>query len=1331
MELLHTLCLGGTKNHKVPNNAMINTKEKKNESELGRRLVKGPCQGYNCQIPGINSVADSGNDNGQQNTETARKNPSVNPKPARIVDFKVLQFNTGGSIKNRKSELTNFLHVNQIHIALLQETLHNKNTSHKITGYTAYSCDCTGCRGVMTYIRNDVVAECQHLKQEDNTDVQKTTAWVQGKKYTIYNVYSPPSTTCEIEDLNETIYTNTIVAGDFNGHSPQWGYQDTNSTGQYLEDLHNSTNLTIVQNTKSPPTLLHKAHKTLSRPDLTIISSDLEPACDVQVSSDLGSDHRPIVTTFGFQEETPEMQELPRWNFQKANWSEYKITTEEEFAKLECGPNVDVNDLEESFTYIIKKAAKMHIPRGIHKNFKPFWNKEVQDAVEQRKKARNAMEALPTPENRTAYNRTTAIARRKIATAKKESWQRTCSSLDLRRDGRKAWRLLGSLSGKREKVNPHPIPEGETLKKRAERMNKHFASINKSRTDWKSDEPLLKELKEQEKKKNQSENNIFTDPFTASELETALNSLEMRKSPGPDFIHNEMLINLGYLGKTKLLNLINSTWLNGRLPKAWKNSFVTPILKPDKDPKECNSYRPISLSSCVGKVCERLVNKRLYWWLENTGNLIDEQAGFRANMRTEDQLFRLCQNIQDGFQESYHTTAVFIDLQQAYDRVWRKGLLLKMKQIGVHGKLYDWIKCFLTDRTIQTKIQSQVSSKQVLEDGLPQGSALSCTLFLIFINDMVKNLKSQKALYADDLVIWHTNKYVRQSARYLNQDLEQLIGYCKTWKMAVNTNKTVYSIFTLSPRTAKQQLDIKINNSAIKKEAEPTYLGVQLDPRLTMKKHAGNLKTKATKRLGLIKRLASTKWGSDLDTLRTLYIGYIRSVLDYNQFLVATSSKSTQLEIDRIQNQALRFICGGMKTTPNAACEVHANVEPLHLRREKSLLELKERSLRMSCTHPSRKVTQNWKEKNKLKHKSILHHANMLSERCHLPDQRAVTERISAIPPNQILVSPEIKTSLVKEMAKKETDPLDLKITAEKTIAIYPDNWTHIYTDGSAFKATVNAGYGALLCFPDGSSHEISSACGAVCSNYEAEILAIQAALEYLSRYCHDETKITNTVIFSDSKSTLQALGSDGLSTPRIIALKQEASNFISFRKRRLVLQWIPGHAGIPGNEKADRLAKHGSGLEQPQISTTYQTAKQIIKNNYKEEWMNSWARGTTGRVLYNHMSTTKTNDPIRLLNRKHQSHIFQLRVQHTPLNNHLNRINPEYPPMCVLCDSPHETVDHILFECPKLEDLRQRLLPSSPDTENTLYGNHIQLEKTSNFYGMALSRRAEAHRLD
>ena len=229
---------------------------------------------------------------------------------------------------------------------------------------------------------------------------------------------------------------------------------------------------------------------------------------------------------------------------------------------------------------------------------------------------------------------------------------------------------------------------------------------------------ILKELKAREKGPN-ANIKLFEEDLTINELNKALKKLKVRKTPGPDGIHNEMLKQLGTKGKKVVLNYINLTWKQGQLPSSWKIATIVPILKKNKSPAELSSYRPISLTSCLGKVVERMINQRLYWWLEASKLLNVHQAGFRSGHRTEDQLFTLTQKVIDGFHEKKSTTAVFVDLKQAYDHVWRKGLLFKMQRVGIHGHLYTWIKNFLCDRIVQTKVSNAYASKQILEEGLP------------------------------------------------------------------------------------------------------------------------------------------------------------------------------------------------------------------------------------------------------------------------------------------------------------------------------------------------------------------------------------------------------------------------------------------------------------------------------------------------------------------------------------------------------------------------------------------------------------------------------------
>ena len=179
-----------------------------------------------------------------------------------------------------------------------------------------------------------------------------------------------------------------------------------------------------------------------------------------------------------------------------------------------------------------------------------------------------------------------------------------------------------------------------------------------------------------------------------------------------------------------------------------------------------------------------------------------------------------------------------------------------------------------------------------------------------------------------------------------------------------------------------------------------------------------------------------------------------------------------------VQNQAARFICGGMRSTPTAACEIHANIQPLELRREKAALEIYERSKRLEENHPSKILVDNWKPTSRLKQTSILHKVEELKERNYLPESRQPILRVQAnLPPSLPLKEPHIKTQLL-DGSNKKSNPVALKTSALETIASYSNEMTHVYTDGSAFKATTNAGLGVIINYPNGQQKEIINSCG-------------------------------------------------------------------------------------------------------------------------------------------------------------------------------------------------------------------------------------------------------------
>ena len=148
---------------------------------------------------------------------------------------------------------------------------------------------------------------------------------------------------------------------------------------------------------------------------------------------------------------------------------------------------------------------------------------------------------------------------------------------------------------------------------------------------------------------------------------------------------------------TFLLGLYNSIWTTGDFPSAWSVAIVLPIPKPGKDPLQATNYRPISLTSCLCKVLEKMVNVRLVWFLE-TGNFLSPvQYGFRKMRSTTDALLSLESSICEAFAKKQHQVTIFFDLEKAYDTAWCHGILLSLFEFGLRGHLPIFIKQFLSN----------------------------------------------------------------------------------------------------------------------------------------------------------------------------------------------------------------------------------------------------------------------------------------------------------------------------------------------------------------------------------------------------------------------------------------------------------------------------------------------------------------------------------------------------------------------------------------------------------------------------------------------------------
>ena len=149
----------------------------------------------------------------------------------------------------------------------------------------------------------------------------------------------------------------------------------------------------------------------------------------------------------------------------------------------------------------------------------------------------------------------------------------------------------------------------------------------------------------------------------------------------------------------------------GELPTGWKDAVIIPIRKPGKDPSNPKNYRPIALTSHIGKIRERMITERLSFYMESRGILSPHQSGFRRGRGTMDPVLCLETEIRKAHVNKESVMAVFFDVEKAYDMVWKEGLMIKLNMIGIAGRTYNWIKYFLLDIFLQVRIGKALSGR--------------------------------------------------------------------------------------------------------------------------------------------------------------------------------------------------------------------------------------------------------------------------------------------------------------------------------------------------------------------------------------------------------------------------------------------------------------------------------------------------------------------------------------------------------------------------------------------------------------------------------------------
>ena len=413
------------------------------------------------------------------------------------------------------------------------------------------------------------------------------------------------------------------------------------------------------------------------------------------------------------------------------------------------------------------------------------------------------------------------------------------------------------------------------------------------------------------------------------------------------------------------------------------------------------------------------------------------------------------------------------------------------------------------------------SNSFLLKQGLPQGSSISPLLFLVYINDIDVDLDPQTtaSLFADDTATWLKDGEIRGSNRKLAQrEVKKIQAWAVEWKMSINTSKTNCMITSTKPDDLKWDPQLQISGNKISPVSQYKFLGVTITNNLRFVEHANKLVQKCRARVNILKCLATKDWGNSTETQRTLYVQYIRSVLEYassswHGWMATTHIKRLQ----RIQNEALRSIAGLAKTCPIDFLHLETGIEPVAVRLAKNdeitwdryerLPEDDARNQLIKKEHPTNLKTRfGFRDLTSKR----LHHKDIVRETTTPP-----------LEPWQTLPNLQFE-SVPLERKKEEYTKEELKaMTVAKIESL--DKPIHIYTDGSTSGDQKNGGAGIYVETREGEKlHEESWPAGSLCSSYTGECVAFLRALEWIERVNEQDV-----LICTDSKSLQESLRSN------------------------------------------------------------------------------------------------------------------------------------------------------------------------------------------------------------
>ena len=1056
-----------------------------------------------------------------------------------------------------------------------------------------------------------------------------------------------------------------IICADTNAHSSLWNSMDTNSRGEILEEWIFQHNLEI-QNNGDHFTFFRRDVQTIIDVTFTrgpLISREVK---NWRVSEEvLGSDHLLIEWRF-----TISPTALPQTrNMIKGDWPQFQVCLEEISRHKEARLrtrwtssmlNSAAYELTKDITDCLDQSHPLYTPRPKVMGLPHFdgellrWKKKVRACYSNYRKHKTDFTFEQFRDARRKY-------KSKIKKVKKESWKQFLEDAD---NPTKVSHINRIIQGKVNQTlgmmknsdgTACSSPEDSLLRV----INTHFPGNR-----------MISPVQEEDGTTIVNIHHERANFITSEKVGEAIKTFKDHKAPGPDGLQPCVLKHLDLETLDRLTNLYKASYLLGYVPKVWRDARVIFIPKPGKDDySQPRSFRPITLSSFLIKVMERVI----LWQIQDHNfieyPLSDNQHAFRGGRSTETALTDLVERIEGAFSRKEYAIGVFLDIQGAFDNVTAKAIVEGMKGKHLPDNLIKWYHHYVTNRSMNVN-HNGVEITRYLTRGTPQGGVLSPVMWNLVFEKLLSLFEEGRVKavgFADDAALLITGSNPHVMISHLETSLQKALDRGHKCGLKFSTAKTAVMLFTRKYKVDTPR-ELRMEGKIIPFAQHTRYLGVILDTKLSWRKHLDS-KVKAAKfKLLKVRNAMGKLWGTRPLETRWIYTGIIRPAFSYGALVWARVSrlKTAIAAMTKVNRLALMSTSYYRRSTPTAGLEVILDVMPLHI-----YLQY-EACLALNRTHFTKSGT-----------------GNLIHRRIIPGGHREFCQRLLDQLDLELIQSDRIIPRHIWEryfLLDKES------FLTGKPNTMAPGSFS-IYTDGSGKDELFGGGFAAYKDNVSANS-EVSNNIfhlGADSSVFQGEVYAIKAAALWIK----DRLMGKTITIYSDSRAALCALNKTKIKSELVLETRQALAK--AGQVNRITLKWVKAHKGHEGNERADELAKLGAN-PQTLCEDTPNIPESLIKMRFKRKfrslWQEYWTNRQDCRQTKQWLPTINRSVSYEILGlqRRTLSWVVQLITGHNHMRRHEAIVNDEGERECRLCLEEEESSFHIMAECPALARPRHQV---------------------------------------